>query len=185
MNASRGSITLLVLMLLSIISLLTQAIINRAVVQHSYDQFMVLREQAKSLAIAGIYVAGAQLTLQNYGQPPTRSGSSGEQVEDKDKLFLSNVLPTLNQMQTFKLSADSDGSEGTISICITCENGKFNINKAFDFAAREFREPYKSLFGRLSFRMPNGGGTSAAGVVLEKITDYMNKQGRPLRDVSA
>lgn len=178
----QGTVTIVVLMMLSVVSLLTQYMLQQARGYYSFNRFAIARLQAEQLARAGLAIAGAQLTLHRYELQNISSGQKADQ-ESSEKSLLHAIRGALNQAQVVRLDAVRDGIEGTITWCICCEQGKFNINQAFDFTQKTFREPYRSIFGRLSFRLA-GGGISAPGLVLEKITEFLAARGRPLEDIS-
>jgi len=93
----------------------------RHVFTHSkYVRSQINQEQAKLLATSGITIALSGLTEKT-------------------------LLPHLNRWQTFHLTKDIDGVDGTIYICISSEDGKLNINKAFDFDKNEIKQAYNSI----------------------------------------
>ena len=47
-------------------------------------------------------------------------------------------MPTLNRWQTFELTEEIDGLDGEIKLCITCEDGKLDLNQWYDFNKKKF-----------------------------------------------
>src|SRR5581483_3116704 len=90
------------------------------------------QEKAYQVALGGVNVALAQLTAM-----PS---------EQKDKLnektlavtLLQTLLPKLNQWQTYQLKKGQDGVQAELKVCISCEDGKIDINSIYDFATHKF-----------------------------------------------
>lgn len=111
-----------------------------------YMKTMINREKAKNLALSGVQIAMAQLANLEK-EPEKKSVASGteekKQPQKKDpqdgiRRFIVKLLPHLNTWQTFKLTQKNDGVRGTVAICISCEDGKIDINQFFDFAQKKF-----------------------------------------------
>ncbi|MEX0940269.1 MAG: hypothetical protein WDZ41_02835 [Candidatus Babeliales bacterium] len=126
---SEGYILVLTLMILSIITIIATQLFNRGTVHIHFDQTMIEREKAKTLALGGIQLAFSQLSLSKTG--------TGEGKQDNKEIF-KRVIPVLNRVQEFSLNKKVDGIDGSVSIVIMCEQGKIDINQFFDFEQKKF-----------------------------------------------
>jgi len=115
-----------------------------------FSHMIFEREKAKMLAMGGVQVAIAQLAQSPQKKSSSAKASAGtsenkQAKEDSpEKDLLSRILPTLNRWQEFKLVEAVDGVDGTISICLMCEDGKINLNRIIDFKKNAFRGSEKS-----------------------------------------
>lgn len=185
-HKSPGSILLFTLLLMSIITILTQQLVRAVFVGSVFDRSMVQREQVEMLALSGVNIAIAQLTLhevekdQKAVSKPTSDDQKAQQPTDESsRSFLKNVLPFMNHWQKFELSKDREGCEGTIKVCICCEEGKVNLNKAFDFAKGEFVKPFDKLIATL--KIEGGKQQLEFG---KTVGDFLKKRKKPLDDIS-
>jgi len=188
MKKQQASIVLLCLMVMSVIVLLILQLIRGVHVGQNFSKTMVNREHAEILALGGINIAIAQLLREEPAsdnqsfavKPENIAKSSGRDKKlDPDQAYLLKVLPHLNRWQDFQLKKDIDGIDGLVRVCITCEQGKININEAFDFKAMEFKKDYHKLLKGLE--MP---GKLVPGEIFNKITEYFKKRKKKLDDVS-
>jgi hypothetical protein len=169
------------LAILSLITVLTYQLLRNVSVGYNFDKTMINREHAEMLALGGIKLAIAHLTIDK--PVPNNKKLSNEEQQKKHKKefgeFLERMLSNINRWQEYKLTKAIDGMDGIISLCIVCEEGKININKAFDFKAKEFKPEYKKLLGQLV--------TTAGNVrtnTLKNLTDFLKKRAKPLDDIS-
>lgn len=146
-----GYILLLSTIILSATIAVVTYMFTRGATYMPFMHTMIQRQKAKKLAFGGIQVAIAQLA--QAGEPEkdvekknvVQEGKEPQKEQDKStpdqqaKDFLAHVLPTLNKWQTFDLIEDIDGVDGTLRICVMCEQGKININKIYDFKKKKFR----------------------------------------------
>ena len=113
------------------------------------------REQAKRLARSGIQIALNQLALQDTEiiEPEEDEKKEKDPVLRQKKL-LQTLLLTKNKWQTFNLEENRDGREGTVKICITCEDGKIPLNGLIDYKKQDFIQSKKDpkLDGREALR---------------------------------
>lgn len=162
-----GYILVLALSMLSLIMVLVTGLFNRATPFIFFDAAVIKREKAKELALSGLQIAMSQLQahVEDKKDQPAPSANplegKGASIEDKrrDKLFKS-LVPTLNNWQKFPLTEAHDGVKGSIEICISCEQGKVDINEIFDFKTKKFigegkpqgdmRKLMQSVFAKLA-----------------------------------
>ena len=139
------------MLILSIITLLTQQLVRSVFIGYTFSSSQLLANQARTLALGGVQLAISQLDMNNKSDKKDEHKKE-DPKESKLKNFLTRILPNINRWQSFELKDELDGIEGQIDFCISCENGKININKAFDFKKLEFKEDYKKLFKGLEIR---------------------------------
>jgi len=195
MKKKSGSVLIFTLMILAVIVVLTEQLIKGVFVGSQFTKTMVYREHAEMLALGGVTLAIAQLTInpddkdqENKTQKSTEDKEDEKPDEKKDekknskkdiKKFLKNVIPTLNRWQEFVLKQPIDGIDGIIKICVTCENGKININEAFDFKKQEFKPDMQELLKRLE--IPH---MLPAGEIYNRFTEFFKKRNRKLDDIT-
>lgn len=138
-----GYILILALSMLALVMVLVTGLFNRATPFVFFDSAVIKREKAKQLALSGLQIAMSQLQAHvEESQEKTavlNAAPKGPSIADqrKTKLFKS-LVPTLNNWQKFPLTQEQDGIKGSIEICISCEQGKLDINELFDFKAKKF-----------------------------------------------
>jgi hypothetical protein len=130
-----GFILLITIMMLAIGLIVVTQFFQRGQTHVHLDQVFVDREKAKMLARSGIQIAIAQLSILDSLQTGT---PQAQQVTVSEKDILQTLIPSINRWQTFVLQEKIDGVDGAIKICVGCEDGKFNINKVFDFKQKKF-----------------------------------------------
>ncbi len=176
MNKKKASVLLFTLLILSVVTILTQQLFRSVWVGTFFNSRMIAKEQAQMLALGGVNLAISQLTLRK----PTKKESAEKKGEDWPiKDFLMRVWPNLNRWQTFVLDEKLDGIDGKIKICISCENGKININEAFDFQKLEFKDKFNLLLKGLHIK-----GKLAEGEILKRLTGFLKARKRKVDDVS-
>lgn len=184
-NKRPGSIVIICLLVLSVIVVFTEQLLRNVLIGSLFTKTMVDREHAEILALGGIQVAIASLSIpesddkkdDQQQQDPEKKADS-HQIK-KNKKLLSKLLPHLNRWRTFQLKESIDGIDGEMKICITSEHGKININEAFDFKKQEFKKEYQVLLKGLEIP-----GKMAAGEMLKQITEFLKKRQRKLDDIS-
>ena len=169
-HKSSGSALLATLLFLGVICVLAQKLVQSSLLTSRMLSEQISATEAKILALNGLTLAFTQLSVENQSnkkQPP----------EDIKKNFLLRILPTLNRWQTFKLSNELDGMNGTIKICISCEEGKFPIHDLIDSKSKTLNKAYLPLlknFEELTSKKNSG--------ILTRITQFLQKQTTPLED---
>lgn len=178
----QGSIVIIVLLVLSLIATLTMQLVRRATVHTHFDKVVLSREKAKMLALGGLNLAIAQLTVKQEGDAHVERGK--EKGEDpvvlQRKKLLQRVLPTLNTWQKFPLDAMHDGLAGELKLCLMSEDGKININEIFDFKTGEFRKEYQPWLQGLQL----GEGSAGRGDFAKNLAKFLKERGRKLDDIS-
>lgn len=156
MKQQQGFIIPLVLMLISILIVLATSIYQKGSLFVPFMQVVKERENAKMLALSGIQIAMSQLAAPEQFEKekkkpaPTQPTAPkpneqkepqkqpAESAEQQAKNLLGQLLPTINQWQEYPMKKDIDGIEGTIKVAISCEEGKIDLNRIYDFASKKF-----------------------------------------------
>ncbi len=86
----------------------------------------IQRTKAQVLALGGVQLAISKLT--GMVNAPTKSKPNVD--------FLTRVLPALNRWEKVVLTEQQDGIDGEIRICLSCEDGKINLNQIKDLDAK-------------------------------------------------
>lgn len=164
---------------------------------NSYVSIMLDRERARQLALGGVSVAMSQLMLLDKKLSPLEKEEKkeGEKEQEKNptdedrvknqKKLLEIMLQVQNRWQTFILKHETDGIDAELKICISCENGKIDCNKFYNYDIRKFVSPrghdteklYKILGEKL---MPFLKDKNIA----EGIISFISTQKRPLLTVT-
>lgn len=145
-----GFIIPLTLMLVAIAMVLITGIYQKGSIFVPFISTMMQRQQAKMLALSGVQVAMSQLATASEEQDKqaaaAKPASFGTMLRGgsvsaakQEQTFLSELLPILNQWQTFKLKKDTDGIDGEMMIAIASEDGKIDLNGIYDFSKKRFR----------------------------------------------
>lgn len=133
---NNGYILVLTLLIISLSVMLVTYIFNKGTVYTQFARTIIDREKAKMAAFSGVQLAMSQLAYADVlseEQLLEIKEKKGNQQQERDRLFLINVLSHLNQWQTIVLDEAKVGIEGKITIALSCEDGKININQMFDF----------------------------------------------------
>jgi hypothetical protein len=121
------------------------------------------RDQAHLLAFSGVQLAMSVLASKDYAQEE----------------YLKQVFPTVNDWHKIELKKDVDGIDGEINFCITCEQGKFNLNKLYDFEKHAFpenkRKALVEIFAKTNLLKPD---------FLIELENFLKTKSRPLADIS-
>jgi hypothetical protein len=107
-------------MIIALCTVIVSRMVYIGVANTAFDHTIVEREQAKVLAMSGIQCA---LSMLDTPTEPPRS----------PKKWLERIIPSINRWQTITFKEDSDGFDGRIKFCISCEDGKLNLNQLYDF----------------------------------------------------
>ena len=204
-NKQPGYILLLTLMVLSISTIVVTQIFFQARLYNSFIPLMTEKEKARQLALSGVSIAIAQLSLHDAHFEKQKDQKLGKPEEKKDvassaakapedlrkegaehaKNLLRTVLSVQGRWQTFVLKHDVDGIDAQLSVCITCEDGKLNVNSFYDFEKHEFKKIAQAspedLFKQLGeVSKPFTDNKN----MFEPIQDFLKKQQDPLVDVT-
>lgn len=145
-KAKSGYVLILVLMVIGLSMALIATVYSRFFVYQDTIRYFIDREQTKLLVRSGPEIALAQVSLpiekkkdkqeaNNQDANKENSDKSRNQKEKKlspEKQWLMKVLPVLNQWQTFTFTEKDSEFDGTLSIYISAENGKVNLNEFVD-----------------------------------------------------
>lgn len=185
-NKKKGYIVIIALVMLMAMTIVTERMIRAVFSGSIFAKTIEEREHAKMLALSGINVAIAQLNQQPYMLESKHNGI----VPDSDtkqgpwsatRNFLKVVLPVLNKWQTFSFTHKKDGFEGELKICLTCEQGKININDIFDFNTKKMKDiPVVRFLKQLEMK----GMQIAPGEVYKKIENFFVQRKTKLHDIS-
>ncbi len=120
-----GFVLVMALFVISLGSVLVTSLLQRAIAFDRLHRVLVKQQQARMLALNGIEIARAQLS---------------NPLEIDKKAVDQNLVPFLytDLEQTFKLTSEKDGIDGAIRVYISSEEGKINLNKAYDFQQKQF-----------------------------------------------
>lgn len=187
-QSKSGVVLLFTLIMLSVIVLLVQQLMRGVWVGSHFSRTMIDRENAELLALSGINIAISQLTKETEQEKKLASEKNpmltASQREDLKKTtpeqkVLETILPHLNRWQEFALQEKVDGINGTIKICISCEEGKININEAFDFKTMSFKPDYQKILKGLEIP-----GKLPTGEILTVLTEFFKQRKKKIDDVS-
>lgn len=156
-----GYILVLTLMIVSISVILVAYVSNKAVTYVFLTKTAIDGEKAKALAYGGIQIAISQLMTASLKEEKKEQKDQEKKEEEIwQKKLLKAIVPSLNQWQEFKLTEKTDNSDGVIKICISCEDGKININNLYDMKEKKLVPAMKNLLQKLGFeRIEQGGQT--------------------------
>ena len=178
-----GYILILTLMILSILVILVTGLFYNSTGHQVLSRTLINREKAKMLALSGIQLARSKLSAS-----PKKEDSKvakDDQKKREDIFFLTKILPSLNRWETLNLKEEVDGVDGQIKLSISCENGKININKIYDFSKHKFIMEgvmnVQKIFEDLNKRIrPLIDGKD----FLKGLLDFLQKRKFPLNDVT-
>ena len=184
MMNKQASVLLYAMMLMAVIVFFLQAIIQTTFIERLFTKVMIGREQAELLAVSGIDLAVARLTLVEKDDKKDEDvpSADGKPVDKQTKQLrkqLHRILPHLNRWQTFTFKEKSDGFDGEIKLCISCEAGKINLNEAFDFKKMDFNPPYNTYFKGLEIQ-----NVLKSGELYERLVTFFKKRKKKLDDIS-
>jgi hypothetical protein len=143
----------------------------------NFDRAMVDREKAEMLALGGINLAISQLTTKKKSTLEKKDDKKPKETKKQKLAFLQKVLPNLNRWQVFDLKEEIDGIDGQVKFCISCENGKIDINEAFDFKKQEFKPVYKKFLSSIQFRKFDAGKKGPkTNQFVKQVTNFLKKR---------
>lgn len=191
-----GYILLLTIMILSISTIVVTQIFFQARLYNSFIPLMIEKEKARQLAFSGVSIAIAQLSLHDTHFEKTTSlakdleekknqKNAAAEAAEHAKSLLKIILSVQQRWQTFVLKHEVDGIDAQLSICITCEDGKLNINHLYDFEKHELKKialaSPEELFKYLGdASKPLTGNKN----MFEPLQEFLKKQKDPLVDVT-
>jgi hypothetical protein len=156
-------------MIISLSVILISYISNKAITYMFFVRTTKDAEKARALAFGGIQIAISQLV--SVGLKEQEKDKEGAQQEEEiwQKKFLKLLLLNLNRWQEFVLKQTTDDIEGTIKICLMCEDGKININSLYDEKEKKFIPAKKELLQKLGLE-----NIEQAGITHNLISSFEN-----------
>ena len=172
-----GFIIPLTLMFVSIAVVIVTYMYQKGIVFVPYQTTMIKREQARQLALGGVEIARAQLSL--YEQEQAKE----ENKQDTPVLsLLKNILPKLNRWQRFDLKQQIDGVQGEMHLIIASEAGKININEVYDFTKKSFKGEWQKILQELFKRIQNK--TAITTNLFDPFEKFLKERHAKLNDVT-
>lgn len=98
------------------------------------------RQKAKNLALGGVQLALSKLNSLPEDIVESDSKEPQKKQKPKEQKLLEQILPSINQWDTVNLTQAVDGVDGKIEFCLSCEQGKINLNQLYDFDKHEFKD---------------------------------------------
>ncbi len=186
----QGSVLLFSLLILSALVALSQQLIQNIFVGARFDATMINREKAELIALSGINVAIALLN-----EPFITKKHDIKEIETKTASpfmkQISSLLPLLNQWRTFPLTYDLDGIDGSLSLCITSEEGKIPLMQAYDLKTHTFKPPFDALIKKIPFSKKPKSLESKHNsqekkdlIITDALITFFKQRNRPLDDIS-
>ena len=183
----QGYILVMTLMIISVSVVIVSYLFNRRTAYVPFMEAMAQREKAKLLALGGIQVAISKLVEEE--EKETKSGDQKKPVspDEETKKFLLRIVPHINRWQRISLKEELDGIDGQLSICISCEEGKININEIYDFEKQKFKgegDPkadYKKIMQTLFAQLKETVGRDN---LFEPFEKFLKERGYKLDDVT-
>lgn len=132
-----GYILILTLMAIALLTTIITKMYYQSSAYLPLAEFCIKRQKAANLALGGLQMALSKL---NGSQNQENLLPDNKTAKSKSAIFLERLLPSINRWQIFNLKEDTDGVVGQIKFCISCENGKINLNQLYDFDKHEFKD---------------------------------------------
>lgn len=185
-----GFAIVMTLIVISLAVFIVSYIAVRATIFSPYADLVIKREQAQELALSGIQIAMSSLAAQPPAEKKEEAAAGEKKKTEKtsdEQFLLQKILPTLNRWRTFALQDSIDGIDATIQLCVSCEEGKININAIYDFDTHEFvgaKKPtgnWDAMMQELCKRIESQTG---AKDLFKALSAYLKKQTHPLNDVT-
>lgn len=200
-----GYILVLTLMILSISTIVVTQIFYQGRLFNAFVPLIIEKEKARQIALAGIPIAIAQLSLQDayftkeQDKEQKESARTDQKGTDQKKPpkptskditvhakgMLKTLLTIQGRWQKFSLTYEADGIDAQLALCITCEDGKLNLNNLYDFKKHTFAQaPHMSIpdifktFAEASKKFTKNKN------MFETIEETLKKRDDPLFDVT-
>ena len=122
--------------------------------------------------------------------PDTEDKKNDSKDEKKEKIaYAKNLLKTLlfvqDRWQTFILTYDADGIDAQLDVCISCEDGKLNINEMYDFKKHTFAQtPFASTKDFFEFLGTSTKPFTKNKNMFEGLEEFLKKREEPLLEVT-
>lgn len=150
-----GYILTLTLLLVFLSMFMVLYIAHKASTFASYAQLEIEQKKAYTVALSGVHLAMSQIVSPKVAQKEEQETKSKPTEEEKIKNMLTVILPGLNRWQEIQLTEQREGIDATVKWCISCENGKIDLNAFYDFEkhqfinAKETQQIFKDLFEKI------------------------------------
>jgi hypothetical protein len=147
----RGFILFFTMIMLAMGTALITQIFYTGNLYNSYVAITLDKERARQLALGGVSVAMSQLMLMDKKLSPPENKekdtgkakrSDNKNRSENQKKLLEVVLQVQNRWQNFILKHEVDGIDAELKICISCENGKLDCNKLYNYEIGKFISPH-------------------------------------------
>lgn len=203
MKKQAGYILVLTMIMMAALSAIVVYIFNRGMTAIPLIGLVIEREKAKMVAFSGIEVARSRIVALHdkpeqakkepeAGQPSNKtenqsSDNKETQKQNPDQQFVQQILPCLGRWTTYVLKEHIDGVEGELKLCITCEDGKINLNKIFDFKTHKFigesaqNGNWKTMLESL---LKSVGSITKMSDLFAGLETFLKAQKGPLEDVT-
>ncbi|QQR53834.1 hypothetical protein IPH25_03135 [bacterium] len=195
-----GYILVLTMMMMGALSAIVVFMFNRGMSVIPFISTVIAREKAKMVAFGGVQIAQALLSdftettshkkdfhITQDQLADKNNKAAKEQTVSVEQQFLQKIMPIINRFQTFVLKENIDGVDGTVEVLISCEDGKINLNKFFDFNSKKFlgeglkQNDSKIILQTIIKKFEALTKTAELFPALER---FLQKQQSPLDDVS-
>ncbi len=208
-KTTSGYILIVTLLMIAGMTAIGTYIFLRSSVFLPFMHTMYDREKAKVLAMGGLQIAIQQLSQfdeaeseqttnsQAAGQQPAgaqtaNQQAAGQQTKPKQEAggplqLFTRIMPIINRWQTFPLQKKIDGIDGSIQVCLVCEEGKINLNRIYNFDKSEFRgqgQPkgdWQKIMGLVCKQIEEVLGGKELFAALE---GFLKKRTYPLYDIT-
>lgn len=132
---SPGYILIVTLLMIAGMTTIGTYIYLRSTVFIPFMRTVSDREKAKMVALGGLQVGIRQLSQFDE----TESDQKPKPEAGGPLQLFTRIMPLINRWQTFPLQEKIDGINGSMQVCLVCEEGKINLNRVYDFDKGEFR----------------------------------------------
>ncbi len=175
-TSQSGYILILTLMMMALGTAIITKLYYQVTGYVPVADLVVKREKAKMLALGGVQMAISRLS----GPKESKNVSTDESIESVKRppqaVFLERILPGLNRWDKVQLQESIDGLDGEIKICLSCEEGKINLNQWYDFTKHEFKGAVKPAPGSES---EDSGTVLALNYIFNKLAALTKDQVDP------
>lgn len=132
-----GYILMLTLATIALCMFISSYVFNRALVFDRLSRTMINREKSRALSFGGIQLAMSQLAGGASDEKEQKAEEQQKTPSDGQQL-LKAILPIFQKAQKYQLKQSIEGIDATIILVLSSEEGKININRAYDFNAHKF-----------------------------------------------
>jgi hypothetical protein len=185
-----GFVIIAVLAMIAFLFFLFGRIIRTVNVHSFFIKTDLAKKQARQFCQNGVSLALSRLLLAEEGvssyeskEKPQEGADSNLSKQEALRSFYSVLLPALGEWQKYPLTFQADGIDADLRVCLTCEDGKINLNKMMDFEKKEICEPYKKLFAKFKLKNINEHEGDLTKIITEQLRQEEEKRVR-FEDVS-